>query len=163
MEHDMAAENEQTIELSFSTKLVIMAILTTTSIIVTIFYLCYVNFKERKPYGLQTILDLVHIDLAYCYTLNLVNIQFGLILGLFVTNMNPYVATMLSWFHACRSYILLLYISVSTAIRYIHIYHPWTLENLNLSDETIRKILYYITLAIAGIASTFLTWSGQNS
>ncbi len=62
-----------------------------------------------------------------------------------------------------RLYCILLYLNIATLIRYIHIFHPWQLENLGKSDTFISNLIFYTAGLACLLSSGYLTWSGYNS
>ena len=135
----------------------------TLAAIILVFYVSYIFYLKRKPLGHQTILDLIHGDLAYCYAVSCISfcICFSLIISIPIP-WNHYIAIITSWLVLNRFYALWLAVMIAMIIRYIHIYHPWTLENMELTDESIRKFLYYSILMVSSSLSAIVTW-GYNS
>ncbi len=144
-------------------KVTFIVIFISVSIILFSFYKGYISFMERKPLGLQTILDLVHMDLAYSHAVSLISIYFGLVIGILTTTINEYAALILAWHNLFRHYTFLMFITVTSMIRYIHIYHPWKLESLEQSDEAIRRCVYYSTSIISAIITVLVTLTYHNS
>ncbi len=126
-------------------------------------YLGYNSWLQRKPLGLQTILDLVHRDLAFCYAMAC--IAPSLAYGMKLVYPYPYphpVAMVIASFAHSRYYCLSLFLTVASIVRYIHIYHPWQLESLEKSDDFISGFIYYSVSLFSFAISSYLTSIDSN-
>ncbi len=149
----------ESIAYNAETKICYVLILVMLAGILITFYASYKHYLKQKPLGLQTLLDSVHVDLAYCYTACFCSFSLSNALAIAIGKpVNQYVAIALGWHSLTRFYALWIAITQATVMRYVHIYHSWTLEKLNRSDEFIRKCLYYSNLNSSALLAAYLSW-----
>ncbi len=142
----------------FNTRIFIGISFFSLSVILSLFYIAYAHYIYNKPLGLQTLLDLVHVDLAYTYTLCCLALCTTVGLKALIAPPFPhYIALPLSWHTMIRMYTLLLYLTVSSIVRYISVYNAWLLDKFDMSDHFIRNSLYYGTLATSTALATHAT------
>ena len=126
-------------------------------------YTGYVTYLQQKPLGLQTILDLVHRDLAFCYAIICVYLPILFTIKLIFPYPIPHdIALPMSILAQASYYCLSIFLTVASIMRYIHIYHPWKLESFGKSDEFISGCVYYTTTLVCLIMSAYLTSVGSN-
>ena len=142
----------------FDSRMLIGASFLSLSVIITLLFFGYKHYINGKPLGFQTIMDLLHVDLAFIYMACTWSFCFSAgFKALYSPPFPHYLALVIAWGAGCWFYALWIYLSVASLVRYIIVYHSWLLEKLNKSDHVVQLSLYYSTLFVATFLATFCT------
>ena len=112
-----------------------------------------VSYIDKKPTGLQTLLDKLTVRLIIWNVLSIYTLSIITYLSAFPITLHPWVAKSLFLFNSFAYCVMMSWFITVICVKYIYIFHPILLEECVYTDSEITR---RISIALIAVISTCL-------